>query len=162
MPDSRKSMEAFLRMMDEYHQTIKYGGLPALVLAYGSWFYGRASSNGYASAKQWRQKNRPMAQECFYNAQSFCLAHGEAKYFEGYATFDDVGSPAEHAWVVMPDGKVVDFTFESVERIAKRRGLACNTHDTVYAGVEIPTEFIRETMLTRAWLEGLADEYFSL
>jgi hypothetical protein len=154
-------MEAFHRMMDEYHQTIKHCGLPALVLAGGSWFYGRTSSNGYDSAKRWRQKNRLTAQECYYNAQSFCLAHSEASYFEGYADFKDAGFPAEHAWVAMPDGKVVDFTFEAVERIAKQQGLPCITRDALYAGVEIPTDFIRETMLTRDWFEGLAEEYFS-
>ena len=62
----------------------------------------------------------------------------------------------------MPDGKMVDFTFEAVERIAKAQGLPCNTRDTLYAGVEIPTKFIRETMLTREWFESLAEEYFSL
>lgn len=155
-------MEAFLRMMDEYHQTIRYCGLPALVLAGGSWFHGRVSSSSYDSAKRWRQKNRPMAQECYFNAQSFCLAHREARYFEGYADFDDLGSPAEHAWVAMPDGGVVDFTFEAAERIAKRQGLPCDTRDALYAGVEILTGFIRETMPTREWFESLAEEYFSL
>jgi len=100
-------------------------------------------------------------QECFFNAQSFCLAHREARYFEGYADFDDLSSPTEHAWVAMPDGRVVDFTFEAVERIAKRQGLPCNTRDALYAGVEIPTQFIRETMLMREWFEALAEEYFA-
>jgi hypothetical protein len=162
MSESKKSMEAFLRQLVEYQEGINYYGLPAILLACGSWFYGRVSSDEYDSAKQWRQKHRPAVQECWYNAQSFCLAHEEARYFEGFATFDDVGEPADHAWIVMPDGKVVDFTFEAAERMAKRQGLACDTRDTVYAGVEIPTTFIRQTMLTRVQFEGLADEYFGV
>ncbi len=154
-------MEAFLRTMDEYHRTIKHRGLPALILADGCWFHGRASSNGYESTKRWKKKSRPTAQECYYNAQSFCLDHGDARYFEGYAVFDDLGLPAEHAWVAMPDGKVVDFTFEAAERIAKRQGLPCNTRNALYAGVEVPTVFIRETMRTSEWFDALAEEYFS-
>jgi hypothetical protein len=161
MIDSKTKMEAFLRMMNDYHQTIKHRGLPALVLASGRWFQGRASSNDYESAKQWRKKNRATAKECYYNAQSFCLDHEDATYFEGYAVFTDLSQPAEHAWVAMPDGEVVDFTFEAAERIAKRDKLPCDTSDTLYVGVEVPTEFIRETMSKREWFESLAEEFFA-
>jgi hypothetical protein len=161
MNNARTEMEEFLRRMDQYHRTINHRGLPAHLLAGGRWFQGRANSNRYDSAKQWRKKNRPEAQKCYYNAQSFCLSEADARYFEGYAVFTGLGLPAEHAWVAMPDGNVVDFTFEATERIAKQKGLSCDTRDTLYVGLELPTEFIRETMLTREWFVSLADEYFA-
>lgn len=154
-------MEAFLRVMDDYHHTIQHHGLPALLLANGRWFQGRASSTRYDSARQWSKKHRPRAKECYYNAQSFCLDHEEGRYFEGYAVFPSLYPPAEHAWVVMPDGQVVDFTLEAAERIGKREALSCDTHATLYVGLEVPTAFIRETMLTREWFESLVEEYFT-
>jgi hypothetical protein len=154
-------MAAFLRCMDDYHQSINERGLPALLLAGGQWFEGRASSSGYRSAKDWKRRNRPRTNDCYYNAQSFCLEHEEARYFEGYALFTPGIGPDEHSWVVMPDGKVVDFTFEAVERIARRKGLRYDAADTLYVGLEVPTEFIRETMLTSEWFDSLAESYFA-
>jgi hypothetical protein len=160
MNDARTEMQDFLREMDQYHRTINARGLPALLLAGGHWFHGRASSDGYDCARQWRNKHRPTAQECYYNAQSFCLDCEEARYFEGYALFTGLGLPAEHAWTAMADGNVVDFTFEAAELIGKQQGLPCDTRDTLYVGLEVPTEFIREAMLTREWFDSLADEYY--
>src|SRR5437667_1282214 len=130
MNNTRTEMEEFLRVMDQYHRTINHRGLPALLLAGGHWFQGRASSDGYDSARQWRKKHQPTAKECYYNAQSFCLDHEEVRYFEGYAVFIGLGLPAEHAWAEMPDGNVVDFTFEAAEQIGKQEGLPCDTRDT--------------------------------
>jgi hypothetical protein len=160
MNNARTEMEDFLRVMDQYHRTINSRGLPALLLAGGHWFQGRASSDGDDCARQWRNKHRPTAQECYYNAQSFCLDHEEARYFEGYALFTGLGLPAEHAWTAMADGNVVDFTLEAAELIGKQERLPCDTRDTLYVGLEVPTEFIRAAMLRREWFDSLAEEYF--
>ena len=44
----------------------------------------------------------------------------------------------------------------------KREMLICDTRNTLYMGIEIPTEFIRATMPTREWYDSLVDEYFGL
>jgi hypothetical protein len=155
-------MEAFLRTMDDYQQTIAYRGLPSLLLASGRWFQGRGSSNGYAIARQWQRKHRPTANECYYNAQSFCLDHEDARYFEGYAIFTGLQIPEEHAWVAMPDGGVIDFTLEAAERIGTRKGLSFDTRDALYVGMEIPTAFIRDAMAISEWFDSLVDEYFGM
>jgi hypothetical protein len=159
MKNARTEMEDFLREMDQYHRTINFRGLPALLLAGGHWFQGRASSDGYDCARQWKNKHPPTAQACYYNAQSFCLDHEEARYFEGYALFTGLGLPAEHAWTAMADGTVVDFTLETAELMGKQELLPFETRDTLYVGLEVPTEFIREAMLTRKWFDSLAEEF---
>jgi len=162
MNDGRATMEAFLRTMEDYHRTIAYRGLPSVLLETGRWFQGRIESEAYDSAKQWKAKQQPKEQECYFNAQSFCLDYAEARYFEGYALFVGLQVPAEHAWIVMPDGNVVDFTLEAAELIASSEGLPCDTRDALYVGVEIPNAFILETMADREWIDSLADEYFRL
>lgn len=152
-------MEECLRALDDYHRTIDHRALPARLLAGGRWFQGRADSDEYDAAKRWRTKHRPKAGQCYYNAQAFCLRHEEASYFEGFAVFTGLGQPAEHAWAAMPDGNVVDFTFEAAERIAMKKQLPCDTRDTLYVGLEIPTEFLVEAVLRREWFESIADEY---
>jgi hypothetical protein len=162
MIDHRTMMEEFLQSMDEYQQTIAYRGLPLLLLASGRWFQGRSNADRYISSRQWKNKRRPKAKDCYYNAQSFCLDHEEANYFEGYAMFTGLQIPEEHAWVAMPDGNVVDFTFEAAEQLGSRKGLSFSTRDTLYVGLEIPTDFIRNTLLTNEWFDSLVDEYFGI
>jgi hypothetical protein len=161
MCENRAGMEEFLRTMEDYHRTIAYRGLPSLLLESGRWFHGRCNSEGYDSAKRWKSKHQPKEKECYYNAQSFCLDDEEASYFEGYATFAGLQLPEEHAWVAMPDGNVVDFTFETMERIGNQKGLSCDTRNTLYVGMEIPTAFIRDTLSTKEWIDSLADEYIA-
>jgi hypothetical protein len=125
------------------------------------WFHGRTGSNGYESTRRWRKKHRPQAQDCFYNAQSFCLDHDEAGYFEGYVLCLPTLDPAYHAWTAMPDGKVVDFTLEAMERVAKRHEVPCDTRKALYVGLGVPTAFIRETVNATDWHDSLAEEYFA-
>jgi hypothetical protein len=162
MNENRRTLEAFLRTMEDYHRTIAYRGLPSLLLASGRWFEGRRSSEDYDSAKKWKSKHDPKEQKCYYNAQSFCLDHVEARYFEGYALFTGLNVPAEHAWAEMPDGNVVDFTFEAMEEAATCGGVSCDTRDTLYVGLEIPTAFVRDTMIVRDWFDDLAEDYVEL
>jgi hypothetical protein len=156
-----KELKTFLQFMNDYHKTINHRGLPALVLEGGSWFRGRASSNAYDSARRWKKSNVPKIKDCFYNAQTFCLDHDEARYFEGYALFRPRFGPDLHSWVVMPDGNVVDFTFEAVEQFAKRKLLSVRAGESLYAGVEVPTGFIRKWVSTSGWFDSLAEEYFA-
>src|SRR5262245_58530918 len=74
-----------------------------VALKYGNWFYGRADVADYEVTAAWARRRRPRAQECFYNAQKFCLDHAEYSYWEGYYLIP--GIPMHHAWIVMDDGR---------------------------------------------------------
>lgn len=159
--DVMKAMEGYLRTLDRYHQTIRYRGLPSFLLSMGIWFQGRASSNDYAICKQWKKKKQPKIQDCYYNAHSFCIQHDEvARYFEGYAQTAPGLSPAEHAWIVMVDGEVVDFTFEALEREAKRRKIAHDTRDALYVGLEVPLDIVTISILKNHAYGPVAEEFF--
>ena len=61
----------------------------------------------------------------------------------------------------MPDGFVVDFTLEALER--SREGLN-GTHrpaEVRYFGVEVPQRLIREAMLSSGFIEPVAPRLFS-
>jgi len=112
------------------------------VLKNGTWFEGRARVNDYPSAIYWRRKHRPQVRECFQNAQQFCLAHPEARYFEGfYLIFE---TPDAHAWVVMEDGRVLDFTVEAVLQKARKDKGEVYVRPPRYLGVEIPYNQLAE------------------
>jgi hypothetical protein len=133
--------------------------LAAALLKHGCWFRKRASSDDYETTKQWRKLNRPRMKQCYYNSQLFCSEHDSARYFEGYVATRDL--PFLHAWVVMPDGFVVDFTLEALERSNKRRsGGTTGSTEALYFGVEVPQQSIREAMMS-GWIEPLAPRLFS-
>jgi hypothetical protein len=130
------------------------------LLKHGCWFRKRASSNDYETTKLWRKTNRPRIKQCYYNSQIFCCEHESARYFEGDAATHDT-APFRHAWIVMPDGFVVDFTLEALER--SREGLN-GTHrpaEVLYFGVEVPQRLIREAMLSSGFIEPVAPRLFS-
>lgn len=72
--------------------------------------------------------------ECFKNAGELAVNDDRFTYFEGYA-LSSVGFPLEHAWVVGPEGKVIDNTWDEPE--------AC-----VYFGIPFDTEFLTNRLLT--------------
>jgi arylamine N-acetyltransferase len=102
----------------------------------GKWFEGRANVRNYSQAMYWRRKHRPQPNRCFQNAREYCLAHPESRYFEGYYTIFE--STMDHAWIVLEDGMVLDFTHEAViQKLKKDKG---EVHITppLYLGVEVP------------------------
>ena len=113
-----------------------HGPAPKLVMAHGTWFEGRANVDDYPSAVKWRKDHRIRGGQCFHNAREFCLAHPKARYFEGfYLIFE---SPDDHAWVVMEDDRVLDFTHEAVIRKLKKEKKMVHTTPPIYFGVEVP------------------------
>jgi hypothetical protein len=60
----------------------------------------------------------------------------------------------------MPDGKVVDFTFEALERQAKRHGLACDTSRALYLGLEVPRDFFRKVWLREEAVLPVAELFY--
>lgn len=129
--------------------------LAAIVLKHGEWFLGCANVDDYEIAKEFKKSRRPRAQQCFYNAQQFCIDHRGFKYFEGYMLIP--GWPMHHAWVVMRDGKVVDFTLEAMLRKAKREHGLVDTTPPLYYGVEVPRTFIMKRLIEVGCGEPIAE-----
>ncbi|MBI1248124.1 hypothetical protein GC197_09815 [bacterium] len=118
------------------------GPVPKLVMAQGTWFEGRANIDDYPSAVKWRKEHRLRGGQCFQNARQFCLAHPKARYFEGfYQIFE---TPDDHAWVVMEDGRVLDFTHEAVIRKLKKEKKEVRTTPPLYFGVEVPQKSLAD------------------
>lgn len=134
--------------------------LAGLVLKKGQWFIGRAESDDYEIALEWRRRRKPQAQECHFNSQQFCTDCHDVRYFEGY--FFVGGTPIEHAWVVMDDGKVVDFTVEALERKAKRdKSIFIDPMTPLYCGVAVPRSFIIQKIVENGARGPLAELYYS-
>lgn len=133
------------------------GPAPKSVMSKGMWFEGRANVDEYPSAVEWRRENRPRQGNCFQNAQQFCLAHPKARYFEGfYLIFE---SPDHHAWVVMEDGRVVDFTHEAVIRKLKREKGEVHVRPPLYFGLEIPHDALVQLHASADWNEPILELY---
>ena len=112
------------------------GPAPKLVMSKGTWFEGRANVDDYPIAVKWRKEHRLRGGQCFENARQFCLANPKARYFEGfYRIFE---SPDDHAWVVMADGRVLDFTHEAVIRKLKKEKKEVRINPPLYFGIEVP------------------------
>jgi hypothetical protein len=139
--------------------------LESILLARGVWFQGRADSAEYPEAKKWKQDFKPKAQECWYNAQTFCAQAFDSgpenvRYFEGYVLTRSGIIPDEHGWVVMPDSRVVDFALEAVEVAMAEKGFPLDTRGALYLGVEIPTEIVVLSRNEADSCEPLAESLF--
>ena len=119
-----------------------FASIRHFVLNNGTWFEGRSNVKDYPSAVKWRRKHKPQSGKCFQNAREFCICHPEAKYFEGYYLIFE--TPEDHAWVVMPDGKVLDFTLEAVIRDLMKQKKEVNVRPPRYLGVEVPHDRLEE------------------
>lgn len=143
--DEKEKMKGFLQVLADYYRQNESPSLEGLLLSKGQWFQGRVTSDVYEGTRRWKNANLPKVQDCYFNAQQFCLDEPDGRYFEGYVLFSPESLPIEHAWIVMPDGKVVDFTLEAMEPKAKRQGLDGDARETIYLGLEVPGEFFRES-----------------
>ena len=151
---TKKEMRHYLR------QWRGHSPLADFVLRKGQWFMGRAESDDYEIALEWRRKQKPQPQECYFNSQQFCSDCHGFHYFEGYYFIG--GTPIEHAWVVMDDGKVVDFTIEALERKAKQdRSIFIDPMTPLYCGVAIPRYFIVQQTAGNGGRRPLAELYYS-
>lgn len=138
-----------------------HDGFASLILAKGEWFHGRANAGDYEIARRWAKKYKPKAKDCYYNAQQFSIhCPADCRYMEGYVLIDDTITPSKHAWVVMDDGRIVDFTLEAMERKAKRQHkLVLDTSDAWYFGVEVPRLFALEHIMATDYYDSVAELY---
>jgi hypothetical protein len=147
---TKKDMLKYLRMWSPRD------AFAAMILSKGVWFLGRASADDYESTKQWKKTKKPRAQQCFYNSQRFCAHFNGTRYFEGYVLI--AGLPMMHAWVVMDDETVVDFTFEAAQRKTRREEGFVETLDPLYFGVEIPRQFLMAQSASNR--DPIAQQYY--
>lgn len=131
--------------------------LNEIVLKYGEGYSDCASSDAIPFCKKWKQKFRPKAKDCFANAQQFVIDNLERKvrYVEGFVLIPNSNFPQEHAWNLLEDGRVVDFTMEHLDRITKKK------HDWRYFGIELDSESVVDIVTTGDVFDGLLVEVFS-
>lgn len=84
--------------------------------------------------------NKPKSKDCWYNSQQFVIECGDFRYFEGYVQLPRL-IPLEHAWVLMDDDRVLDFTLEAMQPEMEEHEI--EMADALYLGVEIPWQFVR-------------------
>jgi hypothetical protein len=147
----KKDMQFYLRNWDD--------PLAKLIIKKGEWFIGRAKVDDYEIATKWRKSERPKAQQCFFNAQAFCMENQGYRYLEGYMLIG--GWPLQHAWIVMKDGNVVDFTLEAVLRKAKREHNLVDDRPPLYYGVEVPRRFVVQRIVDCGYSEPIAVRYYA-
>lgn len=133
MPRSRTKKDVLKYLRIYRRQKDK---LAAVALKKGEWFLGKASTDDYEQTRAWKKTHRPRVGHCFLNAQRFCMAHTDVRYMEGFLLIS--GMPTPHAWNVMKDGRVVDFTFEAADRQMIRERGYCESLAPLYLGVEVP------------------------
>jgi hypothetical protein len=127
-----------------------------VLLEKGEHFVGRTPVKSVPVAKDWAKREKPKKQECFMNAQKFCISNLDAKYYEGY--WASGCFPVWHGWVVL-DGQVIDFTAEACDRYCKRNGMGRpDPAELDYFGVHIPTEFILKRIVADpVWSDRLSE-----
>ena len=150
---TKKAMNDFLRVLRPHDE------FAALALSQGIWFNGRANATDYEITRLWQREMRPKAGECYTNAQTFCLDVWDHCYFEGYVLA--VGIPIQHAWIVMDDRRVVDFTLEAMERKAKRAKVFCDTSNALYLGVEVPKKFVQGQLVETGFNDSVAELFYA-
>jgi hypothetical protein len=125
-------------MIDELQHLDNFESIGSYLLSNGTWFEGRAKVDDYEIAVESKSRRRPRVGKCFQNARAFCLTCPNVRYFEGFYLI--IETPHNHAWVVMNDHRIVDFTLEAVIRKLKREKDEVHVRPPLYLGVEVPRD----------------------
>lgn len=65
-----------------------------------------------------------LPRQCFRNASFAAIEQGSVyTYCEGYALMPDTGAPAEHAWIVGRDGRIIDPSWPDVTDAGRYWGI---------------------------------------
>lgn len=125
----------------------------------GQFYHGRALSSTIDFCRAWVEDFRPQTKECYYNAASFALDHQDqgVRYAEGYWFDPEASTYLYHAWNVLLDGRVIDFTQEAADGQLEREP----TLDCLYFGIEIPTDFVRAQIAKTGCARNYAWLYLS-
>jgi hypothetical protein len=106
--------------------------------------------------------------QCYYNSQLLSLDDARLRYFEGYCFTGMI--PLSHAWLVLPDGTVVDPTLEQADRLllalassskkARARAKDYHTRNATYLGVEVDRDFVQQLVCARDWCGPLLGAWY--
>jgi hypothetical protein len=130
--ESLSSLKSFLEaqaiLMRKIHSNPgwKYGGFEELVLDCGALMKAKPLPQNikHGSPKQ-----------CYWNCQEIAFKRGNLTYVEGYAIAPQVSLPVAHAWLLTPEGDVIDPTW--------------NPPGTVYLGVPLSTNWLKSFLESR-------------
>lgn len=122
MPTANEHTEAEQSLLDHLRIMGELFTYVSLVQQWGRLWPAQALPEGYC---------RGTPQHCFANAFDLAVNHDELTYVEGYAQSAYLVNA--HAWVVDPDGQVIDPTWNEPERRA-------------YLGVAFSTDFLAEVV----------------
>lgn len=121
-------LEAQATLMREIHSKPdwKYGGFEELVLDCGTLIKAKPLPRNikHGSPKQ-----------CYWNCQELVFKRKNLTYVEGYAIAPQVSIPVAHAWLLTPEGYVIDPTW--------------NPLGIVYLGVPLSTDWIKSFLKLR-------------
>lgn len=119
-----------------------------LVLSCGSQYssYKLVSDYGIDFVPFLRPPGMPkmMDKECFSNCAGLVLANDDLVYCEGYAKVEYMEFFILHAWLMLPDGTMLDPTWK--------------TMGAAYRGIPFATEYLRRVMV-ESEMYGILDNY---
>lgn len=101
----RNYLLSMARMHEQHHN-----GRPYFFRYHGYEHYVLERGRFYESMPRPKKYRRGTPRYCFNNALSLVIKHPELTYVEGYASGAVI--PVQHAWVVGPDGKAMEITWE--------------------------------------------------
>ncbi len=84
-----------------------------------------------------------------------------ARYFEGFVLVLKGMTPSEHAWVVMQDGRVVDFTLEALEVTLAGQRKSVDLRGFLYVGLEVPKTMILDRLAETDWYDSISEHYYA-
>lgn len=156
--DLLKFAKDFQQFMGRHNKGFKYSSIFDLFLKEGRIFdsqpYTKDEEKQILEALK-RSGEAPQIKACYKNAQSLAMA-SKLGYAEGYVVSHQLPVPIEHAFNVLPSGKVVDVTMRpmgekdtcSPKKLLER---AKKNQENAYLGITIPVDEVRKSWLRTGW-----------
>jgi hypothetical protein len=118
--------QATLRRKLNPHLDWKYGGFEELILDCGTLMKAKPLPTTIKHGSP---------QQCYWNCQELVSKRKNLTYVEGYGLAPQVSIPVAHAWLLTPEGDVIDPTW--------------NPPGTVYLGVPLSSEWVKSFLESR-------------
>ena len=151
-------LTAYLTSVADFAEEQGQPSFEAMVLQRGKHFVGPTEQENRSLMRDWGVEHGELG-DCFMNAQSHVMfgdGGEDLTYVEGYAIASNVPIAIHHAWLVTPDGKVIDPTW---------RGQSDVNPGVEYYGIPFDNEWLRlRAVETEVWgvfgTGGLSEEEF--
>ena len=144
MTVSKETYESFVRLARMSKDQPTFGKAYELILSRGQEFTNVNKELSLKIRKTYGLKNK----QCFANCQRMAFYQGFT-YYEGLA-LSTVWIPVSHAWLVTPEGEVVDPTW-----MRPRKPLTAND----YFGIAVPVDFICKHQQRTGYYDELLPYY---